>query len=110
MNNPKRTYLVCLAVAIMVSMSVFAAKQTISLGTAPDGTGGDNARQAFTKVNSNFTELYDFVDQAVKTTSSPTFAGVTTPTLTLSGTGTINGLDAIDATTEATLEAALELQ
>jgi uncharacterized protein with putative carbohydrate binding module len=32
-----------------------------------------------------------------------------TPTLTLTGTGTLNGLDAIDATGEATLEAALDL-
>jgi len=35
---------------------------------------------------------------------------VSTPTLTLTGTGTINGLDAIDATGESTLEATLELQ
>lgn len=32
-----------------------------------------------------------------------------TPTLTLTGTGTLNGLDAIDATGEATLEAALDI-
>ncbi|MBP9714923.1 MAG: hypothetical protein KBD52_00305 [Candidatus Pacebacteria bacterium] len=32
------------------------------------------------------------------------------PTITLTGTGTLNGLDVIDATTEATLEAALDLQ
>lgn len=32
-----------------------------------------------------------------------------TPTLTLTGTGTLNGLDAIDGTTETTLEAALDL-
>lgn len=31
------------------------------------------------------------------------------PTLTLSGTGTLNGLDAIDATGEATLESALDI-
>lgn len=35
---------------------------------------------------------------------------VNTDTLDLTGTGTINGLDAIDATTESTLEAALDLQ
>jgi len=34
---------------------------------------------------------------------------VTTPTLTLSGTGTINGLDAIDATGETTLESTLDI-
>lgn len=32
------------------------------------------------------------------------------PTLTLTGTGTINGLDSIDSTTETTLEGALDLQ
>jgi low affinity Fe/Cu permease len=35
---------------------------------------------------------------------------INTDTLDLTGTGTINGLDAIDATTESTLEAALDLQ
>jgi hypothetical protein len=34
---------------------------------------------------------------------------LTTPTLTFSGTGTINGLDAIDGTTETTLEAAIDI-
>lgn len=45
--------------AILASGSVFAAKQTINVGaTANDGTG-DTPRAAFTKVNSNFTEVYD---------------------------------------------------
>lgn len=35
------------------------AKQDINLGTAPSGLDGDDARTAFTKVNENFTELYD---------------------------------------------------
>jgi hypothetical protein len=34
------------------------AKQTINLGTAPTGTGGDTPRSAFQKVNENFDELY----------------------------------------------------
>lgn len=34
------------------------AKQTINLGTAPSGVGGDDERGAFTKVNANFDELY----------------------------------------------------
>lgn len=43
--------------------------------------------------------------------ASPTMTGtLTVPTVTLSGTGTLNGLDAIDATTEATLEGVLDLQ
>lgn len=35
------------------------AKQTINLGTAPTGTGGDTPRSAFTKVQSNFDEIYN---------------------------------------------------
>lgn len=44
--------------------------------------------------------------------TAATFGAIalSTNTLTLTGTGTINGLDAIDATGEATLEAALDLQ
>lgn len=34
------------------------AKQTINLGTVPTGAGGDTPRSAFTKVQSNFDELY----------------------------------------------------
>lgn len=34
------------------------AKQTIGLGTAPSGTGGDTARNGFEKCNANFDELY----------------------------------------------------
>jgi len=34
------------------------AKQTINLGTAPTGIGGDTPRSAFTKAQSNFDELY----------------------------------------------------
>jgi hypothetical protein len=34
------------------------SKQTINLGTAPTGVGGDTPRSAFTKAQSNFDELY----------------------------------------------------
>ena len=34
------------------------AKQTINLGTAPTGVGGDTPRSAFTKAQANFDELY----------------------------------------------------
>ena len=37
------------------------AKQTIALGTAPTGTGGDTPRSAFTKAQANFDELYNGV-------------------------------------------------
>ncbi|MGV2835726.1 pyocin knob domain-containing protein, partial [Pseudomonas shirazensis] len=34
------------------------AQQIVSLGTAPNGNDGDDARTAFSKVNDNFTEVY----------------------------------------------------
>jgi hypothetical protein len=34
------------------------AKQTINIGTAANSKNGDPLRTAFSKVNSNFTELY----------------------------------------------------
>lgn len=35
------------------------AKQTIGIGTTANDTTGDKLRTAFTKVNANFTELYN---------------------------------------------------
>ena len=35
------------------------AKQTINMGTAPTGAGGDTRRSAFAKCQSNFDELYN---------------------------------------------------
>lgn len=40
------------------------AKQVINVGTRPNSKDGDAVRDAFTKVNQNFTELYDFVAAA----------------------------------------------
>ncbi|MNJ44972.1 hypothetical protein D3C77_400460 [compost metagenome] len=37
------------------------AKQTINLGTAPSGAGGDDRRSAWQKAISNFNELYDWL-------------------------------------------------
>jgi hypothetical protein len=37
------------------------AKQTIELGTGPNTKDGDTVRDAFNKVNQNFTELYSSV-------------------------------------------------
>ncbi|PKH12593.1 hypothetical protein BI292_06175 [Pseudomonas sp. 43NM1] len=37
------------------------SKQTINLGTAPTGVGGDTPRSAFTKAQSNIDELYAFL-------------------------------------------------
>ena len=35
------------------------AKQTINIGTLPNDKTGDPLRTAFTKVNANFTEVYN---------------------------------------------------
>lgn len=41
------------------------AKQTISLGTSANDGTGDNLRSAGTKINANFTELYnDYISLA----------------------------------------------
>jgi hypothetical protein len=37
------------------------AKQTINIGTSVNKGDGDPLRTAFAKINSNFTELYDYV-------------------------------------------------
>lgn len=34
------------------------SKQTVNMGTAPSGAGGDDQRGAFTKINANFDEIY----------------------------------------------------
>lgn len=42
----------------LLPLAVLAALHPVNLGTAPTGTGGDNARSAFTKVNSNTVTLW----------------------------------------------------
>lgn len=50
---------ILIGVVLALGLSVYAAKQTINIGsTANDGTG-DTLRTAGGKMNSNFTELYD---------------------------------------------------
>jgi len=46
-------------------------KQTIGLGAAPTGAGGDTNRSGFTKANSNFSELYDFLAGAANASTLP---------------------------------------
>lgn len=41
------------------------AKQTIFVGDAPDDGTGDTSRNAFIKINENFTELYEFMASAI---------------------------------------------
>lgn len=41
------------------------AKQTINLGSAPTGSGGDTPRSAFTKTQANFDEIYNALSSTV---------------------------------------------
>ena len=54
------------------------AKQTINLGTAPSGTGGDTPRSAFTKTQANIDELYLIKALAGANSDITSLAGLTT--------------------------------
>jgi hypothetical protein len=58
------------------------SKQTITLGSAPTGVGGDTPRSAFTKTQSNFDELY----AALGASGSPLALPAALP-IELGGTG-----------------------
>ena len=60
------------------------AKQIIDVGTTADDGTGDRLRDAFIKVNENFTELYDF-DSSISTGIALTDISVTTGSATGSG-------------------------
>jgi hypothetical protein len=62
------------------------AKQDINLGT-PNGKDGDLIRDAFNKVNQNFTELYTSIDSTV-----------TVPTTSVGNNGDLQGDLAFDDT------------
>jgi hypothetical protein len=74
------------------------AKETINVGTSPNDGTGDTLRASMVKVNSNFTEVYDFnftktycfdaTDAGTKTTPITHGAGSTTTFLTNDGAGT----------------------
>ncbi|CAI8815831.1 hypothetical protein [Pseudomonas chlororaphis] len=59
------------------------SKQTVSLGTAPSGVGGDTPRSANIKINGNFDEVY----AALGATGSPAALPAALP-VSLGGTGT----------------------
>ncbi|PNA02882.1 MULTISPECIES: hypothetical protein [unclassified Pseudomonas] len=78
------------------------AKQTINLGTAPGGTGGDTQRSAWVKAVANFDELYQ-ADANLQTTKAAAgnnadikaLTGLVTPlTLAQGGTGGKNAVEA----------------
>jgi hypothetical protein len=74
------------------------AKETINVGTSPNDGTGDTLRASMVKVNSNFTEVYDFNftktywfdanDAGTTTTPITHGAGSTTTFLTNDGAGT----------------------
>lgn len=51
------------------------AKQTINIGTSPNSKTGDTIRDAFTKTNSNFNELYAHLVADVQIPSQTNNAG-----------------------------------
>lgn len=53
------------------------SKQTINLGTAPTGVGGDTPRSAFTKTQSNFDELYTALGAAGSPATLPAALPIT---------------------------------
>jgi len=70
------------------------AKQTINLGTAADTKSGDPLRTAFTKINSNFDELYAGAVAGVNTTVAKTGGVDTNNKVALDLTKSINKLAA----------------
>ena len=70
------------------------SKQTINLGTAPTGVGGDTPRSAFTKTQSNMDEIYAALGASGSPMALPAAlpianggTGGTTPALARSGLG-----------------------
>ncbi|WP_313052912.1 hypothetical protein, partial [Pantoea piersonii] len=53
------------------------AKQSVNFGSASDGSQGDTARAAFTKINSNFDEVYAGLDSKPNA-ASPSTSGTLT--------------------------------
>jgi len=66
--------LVVLIAALLFAWPLQAAQQTIYVGTSADKKSLDTN---FGNAQANFVELYGWVDQGVKTTSSPSFVSVT---------------------------------
>lgn len=63
------------------------AKQTIGIGTSANDGTGDTIRTAFTKVNENFTEVYNLANPSIVASSyvdGTTVTGTTTETLSRS--------------------------
>jgi hypothetical protein len=53
--------IVNILIFILFANGLFAQKQTINIGTSANDGTGDPLRTAFTKINENFTEVYDSI-------------------------------------------------
>jgi hypothetical protein len=71
-----------------------AAQQTINTGTNPNDGAGDSLRTAFTKVNANFTDIYN---TAIFSNSIVQWSAITNTPATLAGYGITNGITAATA-------------
>lgn len=67
------------------------AKQTINVGSADLAGDGESIRAAFTKVNSNFTEVYTQVPLATTATYAQSFNTSTLVRAAVSATNVVNG-------------------
>jgi len=67
------------------------AKQTINVGSADLAGDGESIRNAFTKVNSNFTEIYTQVPLATTATYAQSFNTSTLVRAAVSATTVVNG-------------------
>ena len=79
---------------LLLALPLFAAQQTINTGTNPNDRAGDSLRTAFTKVNANFTDLYN---TAVFSNSIVQWSSLTNTPATLAGYGITNGITAATA-------------
>lgn len=79
---------------LLLALPLFAAQQTINTGTNPNDGAGDSLRTAFTKVNANFTDLYN---TAVFSNSIIQWSTLTNTPATLAGYGITNGITAATA-------------
>ena len=79
---------------LLLALPLLAAQQTINTGTNPNDGVGDSLRTAFTKVNANFTDLYN---TAVFSNSVVQWSSLTNTPATLAGYGITNGITAATA-------------
>ena len=79
---------------LLLALPLFAAQQTINTGTNPNDGAGDSLRTAFTKVNANFTDLYN---TALFSNSMVQWSSLTNTPATLAGYGITNGITAATA-------------